>query len=83
MNGEVPKTDVLYVLKANGVEVRVESHNGAEMYILTKGSIVEAHQLDSHVGRRVLHGLQRKFEIPIHQFYNPLEAPTTPDEKVQ
>ena len=83
MNGEVPKRDVLSVLKAYGVEVRVESYNGAEMYILTKGSIVQAHQFDSHVGRRVLHGLKRKFDIPIHHFYNPLEAPTTPDEKVQ
>ena len=83
MNGEVPKKDVLSVLKACGVEVQVKSYNGAEVCILTKGSIVEARQLDSHVGRRVLHGLQRKFDIPIHYFYNPLEAPNTPDEKVQ
>lgn len=53
------------------------------MFVLTKGNVTEARKITEFVGRRTLHYLQRKFDVPIHHFYHPLKAPQLPDESVQ
>ena len=70
MSGEVPKDDVLRVLRAN-------------ILVLTKDETVEAMGFHSLAGRQMLQRLKRKFGIPINHFYHPLQAPIPPDEKIQ
>ncbi len=45
------------------------------MLVLAKGDLVEARTLPDYVCRRLLQHLHRKFDVPIHHFYNPLMAP--------
>lgn len=85
-SGEVPIEDTLYVLCAHGVEVsrqEQENDDSEKMFILNKDDLVEGRNFGGTVGRQVLHQLSRKFDIPIHHFYHPLDAPKGPNEKIQ
>ena len=83
MSGEVPKDDVLRVLRAHGVEISKGPHDDSNILVLTKDETVEAMGFHSLAGRQMLQRLKRKFGIPINHFYHPLQAPIPPDEKIQ
>jgi hypothetical protein len=68
-DGDVRCETVIQVLQAHGVSV--SRQKDSDMVIIAKGDVVDVRRLDSLVGRRMLHYLQRKFDIPIHHFYNP------------
>jgi len=82
-SGEVPLSQVEIVLRAHGVALSRNGSGESATTTMAKDAVVVAMVLPEFVGRRVLHQLQRKFNIPIHHFYHPLMAPSAPDETVQ
>jgi hypothetical protein len=68
--GYVKREIVIDVLRAHGVDVSLREGT-TDMWVLAKDKIIEVHQLNCYVSRKVLHHFQYKFSIPIHHFYNP------------
>ena len=81
-SGKVRRETVIDVLRRHGVAV-YPRETGSDILILCKGDVIEVLLLPPVVERRLLHYLQRKFDVPIHHFFNPLEAPQRHDESVQ
>jgi hypothetical protein len=71
--GEVSRATFI-VLKAHGVGV---SDKGDGVWLLVKQGIIETRFLHNDVSKKTLHYFQRKFDIPIHHFYNPQMATGT------
>lgn len=65
----VPRVTVLRVLRECGVDV-VE--RGGEEVSLAKGSTFETQVLPKNVSKRMLHYLHRRYDVPIHYFFNPV-----------
>lgn len=80
--GIVDRSVVIDVLRRHGVAV-YDQEPGSAKVVLKKGDLMETHEFDESVDRRTLHYLKRKFDIPIHHFFHPHEAPLLPGEKVQ
>lgn len=80
--GIVSRAVVIDVLRRHGVAV-YDQDPGSSKVVLKKGDLMEAHEFPQSVNRRKLHYLKRKFDIPIHHFFHPHEAPLLPGEKVQ
>ena len=74
-SGDLPLAQVQLVLESYAVSVCRRNENGKVVTVMSKNSVVIALVLSERVGRRVLQLLQRKFGVPIHHFYNPLELP--------
>lgn len=53
------------------------------MFVLGKDLVRDVQEFPESVSRRTPHYLSRKFNVPLHQFFNPLGAPSLPDESVQ
>lgn len=53
------------------------------MFVLGKDLVRDVQEFPESVSRQTLHYLSRKFNVPIHHFFNPLEAPSLPDESIQ
>jgi hypothetical protein len=68
--GDVSKEILISVLRANGVDVSNQEDTG--MTVFAKGDVIEVVNLDPFVRRKMVHWFQRKFNVPIHLFYNPL-----------
>lgn len=81
-SGEVPLRWVEDVLRAHGVELSRDKED-ERITVLAKGAYVESYTFQNRVGRRILHRLKRKFDIPIHHFYHPEMAPVPPGETIQ
>jgi hypothetical protein len=65
---------VLTVLRAHGVEsYPSEACDGQTVF--TKNGVYEAYSFPEQVSRRMLERMKRKFDIPIHHFFNPQMAP--------
>ena len=77
----VPRRSVLEVLARHGVDVS-DYPDGAQSSLVKDGypPLVLVLTIPDPVENRLLQRLQRKFDIPIHHFYNPLMAPRLPDE---
>lgn len=67
IEGRLPLTDVLTVLKNFGVSVDLESESGC--CTLISDNLAEVHFLSDPVGGVMVKYLARKFEIPITEFY--------------
>ena len=68
------------VLESHSVDLRLKhSIDNAQITVMIKDGTVLAEVLPERVSRRTLHYLSRKFNIPIHHFYNPEMAPKDPD----
>ena len=80
--GVVPGTDVMDVLRRHRVEVSRVSVESSD-FVLVKGSVTEVQRIPDSVRRRTLHYLARKFDIPIHHFFDPLRAPRLSGELIQ
>ena len=70
-SGEVLRDTVVHVLERHGVGVEISHLNGRAEAIPARNGVVVAYVLPGRVGRRMLHTLKRKFDIPIHHFYHP------------
>jgi len=70
--GHVSRDDVLQVLKDNSVSVTKDEsgEHPSGMYILEYDGNIECMELPEYCGRRLLHTFARKYNIPIHFFYN-------------
>jgi len=79
--GEVDRSTVIMVLRANQVQISKLNDENDELYTLIKGDRVEVQKLASYVSRRLLQYFQYHFEVPIHYFYHPEMMPRT--EKIQ
>jgi hypothetical protein len=66
----VSRDVVLSVLRAHGVEC-YPSELDSNVIVLTKGELYEAQALPEAIGRRMLDRFKRKFDVPIHHFFNP------------
>lgn len=64
-SGEVAIDDVVLVLNAHRVDISSEAIDSKEITTLVKGDVVVALHLPAWVGRRILHLLKRKLNIPI------------------
>jgi len=82
MPAEVTRDTVIDVLRRHGVAV-YPCEPGSDTLVLVKSDAIEAQLLPAVAGRKLLHYLARKFGVPIHHFFNPLEAPRLPDDHVQ
>lgn len=82
IDGVVGLSEVVEVLRRHGVAVYPQEPGSSEL-VLKKGDLMEVHEFPPSVNRRILHYLKRKFDIPIHHFFHPHEAPLLPGEKVQ
>ena len=81
-SGEVDRETALQVLRNGGVGVSIVG----DKYTLSKGEVIETHNLQDPLSRRMVHYLSRTFDVPVHLFYNPgmqIAAPpsTPPSEK--
>jgi hypothetical protein len=81
-DGSVVRSIVIDVLKRNGSEVSAQT-DATEMFLIVKGEVFEIVAIPERCGRKLVRYLSRKFKTPIHHFYNPLMAPTRPDEMSQ
>ncbi len=77
-DGSLPKSTIIAVLKAHGVSVYPQAEDHAYTVITDGKETTLALRLGDAVSRKAVHGLQRKFGIPIHHFYNPQLAPEHP-----
>ena len=68
-DGTASKQDVIKVLETNGVEVSPQDGGFDGMVVLEKGGTVEARRLPDRPGKKLLHYIARKYEIPIYKFY--------------
>ncbi len=82
LTGVVARANVIDVLRRHQVEVSRASVDSPE-FVLVKGSVTEVQPIPDSVRRQTLHYLARKFDIPIHHFFNPLRAPRMSGELVQ
>lgn len=80
-DGSVIRKTVIEVLKSNGSEVSPQTE--PDMFLVVKGEVFEIIAIPEICGRRLIRYLSRKFTTPIHHFYNPLMAPSRPDDPVQ
>jgi hypothetical protein len=78
----VDRTTVINVLQRHGVEVSLLPGQ-KDVALFVKGDIIEVKILPSEAGRKFLHYLARKFDVPVHHFWNPLMAPQLPGERAQ
>ena len=69
--GEVHRDVVVHVLERHRVGVEISCINGSAEATLARNGVVVVYVLPDMVGRRMLHTLKRKFDIPIHHFYRP------------
>jgi hypothetical protein len=79
-DGSVNRDIMIEVLQRNGAEVSVQQDQ-ADMFLISKGEVLEIVPIPGICRRRLIHYLSRKFTTPIHHFYNPLMAPALPDAK--
>ena len=77
MSGEVSRPIIISVLTAHKVKVVKVSVNGSEIFALTKGPVTVVYRFYDDVGRRILHQLQRKIDIPIIIFTIPKSTKRT------
>ena len=77
----VLRQSVLDVLARHGVEISTDP-DGVQSLLVKDGKppLVLVVTIPDSVENRLPQRLQREFGIPIHHFYNPLMAPTLPDE---
>ena len=81
-SGSVPLSIIEGVLSAHGVGISSEQVDGRQTTILQKRDVVFSVVLMDPVGRRMLHQLKRKLDIPIHHFYHPEQAPVRSSDTV-
>ena len=79
--GKVYKKTVVDVLRAHGVGVSMQDGATDGSMVLAKGEVVETRIIPDEVGKKLLHYFERRFEVPLHHFYNPLMAPDVKSEK--
>jgi hypothetical protein len=72
-NGDIDLDVVLRVLQACGVAVSQQPEK--DLFTFEKDDIIEVYELDPTVKRRMIQRFSRKFNIPIHYFYNPRQVP--------
>lgn len=82
LTGVVSKANVIDVLRRHRVEVSRASEDSSDL-VLVKGSVTEVQPIPDSVRRQTLHYLARKFDIPIHHFFDPLRAPRMSGELIQ
>lgn len=76
-DGKVPRATALEVLKACGVDSSVPTVNAGDNAEtkLAKGSnpgaTLNVFALPDMLDRRMIQHLSRKYDVPIHYFYNP------------
>jgi hypothetical protein len=68
MDSTVNRTVVITVLRRFGVGVSLESDGKV---LLARQGRIEATIMPDWVGKRMLHYLARRYEIPIHFFWHP------------
>lgn len=71
MSDTVIRSTVIDVLRLSGVEVQEEEDGPPGMMILAKGDYIETRDIPADCGTKLLHYLARKFDVPIHHFFNP------------
>lgn len=69
--GEVDREIIIAVLRANGIDVHGQDEGPQDMLVIVKGDLIEAQQLPKRVSRKMVHYFSRKYNVPIHLFYNP------------
>lgn len=79
-SGEVDLKTVIEVLRNNRVAVTAQKDG---TFIIEKDETIEVHNLKPQVSKRMLQYLKRKFDVPIHHFYNPLMSTKSDGEKPQ
>ena len=79
---EVTRETVEHVLKAHKVDLSNLEIESVSLSSRVRDSIADAGNLKELVGKRKLQYLARKFGIPIHYFYHPLEVPPLPGENI-
>lgn len=72
----VPVQTVIDVLRAHDIEVFSRSVEGnpdslTEETVIVKDGIPEVHCFGPVVKRRMLNTLARKYDVPVHHFWNP------------
>lgn len=82
LDGVVAASTVIDVLRRHGVAVSLEDGEPSK-FVLGKDLVRDVQEFPESVSRQTLHYLSRKFNVPIHHFFNPLEAPSLPDESIQ
>jgi hypothetical protein len=78
--GNVCKKTVIEVLKAHGVGVSMQENSTDGTVVLAKDDLLETRIIPDECGKRLLQYFQRRFNVPIHHFYNPLMAPGASDK---
>jgi hypothetical protein len=78
--GKVVRKTVIEVLRAYGVEVSPQESAPNGMMTLSQGDVLDSRIIPEEVGKKMLHYLERKFQIPLHHFYNPHLAPETKEK---
>lgn len=70
-DGSVTRANVIKALKASGVDVAEDSAGT----ILAKGDRIETLILPPEVNKQMLNYLKRRYDVPIHWFFNPHMIP--------
>ena len=69
-DGTVGREFLLRVLTEGRVSVTQQKESESGTLVLAKDGILDVRVFEERVGRRIVHTLARKFDIPIHLFYN-------------
>jgi hypothetical protein len=80
--GKVCKKTVIEVLRCHGVDVSPQEDSDDGTMILAKGDVLETRVIPDEVGKKLLHYLERTFQVPIYHFYNPHMAVEVQPKKV-
>jgi len=67
--GDVELDVVIKILQACNVAISRQTEKN--LIIFEKDEIIEVHELGLAVSRRMIQRFSRKFNVPIHYFYNP------------
>lgn len=80
--GYVDRATVIKVLRAHGVEASLMPlKDQPDMMLLVKGDIIISQKMPPALARKMIQYLARKFNVPVHHFYNPIMAPPIPGEE--
>lgn len=70
-DGAVPTDTVVHVLKTMSDMLKISVAFGDGTLTVIDGDVPDAYKLHDYVPRKLLHYFSRKYNVPIHFFYNP------------
>ncbi len=68
--GAVSREYAIRTLTENGVSVSQQKGSNNGELVIAKGEVLEVRSLEDSINRKMVRNLSRKFEVPIHLFYN-------------